>query len=127
MNSRTPRSYLLINIYKNDINLKKRVYVSASSHTLMYNYFLNKTCIYWNIMCHTISADTERCENNIIACTVISRQLLGKHVPAVTDTYVTIEVLLEMEFLLCPCKRVIRRTIEARIVQLEGSRRSDRT
>jgi hypothetical protein len=30
--------------------------------------------------------------------TFVSRQLLGKHVPAVTDTHATIEVLSEMVF-----------------------------
>jgi hypothetical protein len=34
----------------------------------------------------------------IVACTAVSRQRLGKHVPAATDTHATIEVLLEMVF-----------------------------
>jgi hypothetical protein len=51
----------------------------------------------------------------------ISRQRLGKHVPAEMDTQATIEVLL------CPCKMVISRTTEARMVQFQGSRRSERT
>jgi hypothetical protein len=33
-----------------------------------------------------------------VACRVVSRQRLGKHVPAVTDTHATIEVLLETVF-----------------------------
>jgi hypothetical protein len=76
-------------------------------------------------MCHVFLADTERCENNIVACKAISRQRLGKHVPAATVTHVTIEVLMET-FSTDPCKGVIRRTIEARVVQLEGSHRSER-
>jgi hypothetical protein len=34
----------------------------------------------------------------IIACRAVSRQRLGKHVPAATDRHATIEVLLEMGF-----------------------------
>jgi hypothetical protein len=52
-------------------------------------------------------------EVNIVACTAVSRQRLTKHVPAVTDTHATIEILLETMFLLGPCKGDIRRKIEA--------------
>jgi hypothetical protein len=45
--------------------------------------------------------------------TFVSRQRLGKHVPAATDTYVTIKVLLETVFLLVPCKGVVRKIIGA--------------
>jgi hypothetical protein len=38
------------------------------------------------------------CWHNIVACRVVSRQRLGKHVPAETDTHATIEVLLETMF-----------------------------
>jgi hypothetical protein len=34
----------------------------------------------------------------IIACTAVSRQRLGKRVPATTDTHATIDVLLETMF-----------------------------
>jgi hypothetical protein len=34
----------------------------------------------------------------IIACIAVSRQLLGKYVPAATNTHATIEVLLEKVF-----------------------------
>jgi hypothetical protein len=32
--------------------------------------------------------------NNDVTCRAVSRQRLGKHVPAATDTHATIEVLL---------------------------------
>jgi hypothetical protein len=34
----------------------------------------------------------------IVACRAVSRQRLGKHVPAATDTHARIEVLLETVF-----------------------------
>jgi hypothetical protein len=37
-------------------------------------------------------------EDNIVACRTVSRQRLGKQVSAATDTYATIEVLLETVF-----------------------------
>jgi hypothetical protein len=52
-----------------------------------------------------------------LVCTAVSRQQLGKDVPAATHTHAIIEVLLEEVFLLGPYKGVIRRT-EARKVQL---------
>jgi hypothetical protein len=42
-----------------------------------------------------------------------SRQRLGKHVPAATDTHATIGVLWKRCFLLGPCKGVIRKTAGA--------------
>jgi hypothetical protein len=63
----------------------------------------------------------------IVACRAISRQRLSKHVATATNTHATIEALLETAFLLGPCKRDIRRTIEARIIQFEESRRPERT
>jgi hypothetical protein len=47
----------------------------------------------------------------------VSRQQLGKHVPVETDMHAIIEVLLETVFVLGPCKGVIRRATEAKIVQ----------
>jgi hypothetical protein len=46
---------------------------------------------------------------------------LGKHVPMATDTYATIQELLEMVFPTWSVQRGLRRTREARIVQMEGS------
>jgi hypothetical protein len=43
-------------------------------------------------------------EEHAVACRAVYRQRLGKYVPAVTDTHITTEVLLEMVFLLCLCK-----------------------
>jgi hypothetical protein len=57
----------------------------------------------------------------------VSRQQLGKHISAVTDTHATTEELFEKVFLLGTCKGIIRRTIEAKIVKLERNRRSERT
>jgi hypothetical protein len=57
--------------------------------------------------------------NNILTCRAVFRQRLGKRFPAVTDTHATIVVVLETCFLLCPCKEVIRKTIESRIVHLK--------
>jgi hypothetical protein len=37
-------------------------------------------------------------EDNIVACRVVSRERLAKHVPAATDTHAAIEVLLETVF-----------------------------
>jgi hypothetical protein len=45
--------------------------------------------------------------------TFVSRQRLGKHVPAATDTHATIEVLLSMVFSTRSVQRGYRRTIEA--------------
>jgi hypothetical protein len=41
--------------------------------------------------------NSERIQD-IVACKAVSRQRLGKHVPAATDTYATIEVLSETVF-----------------------------
>jgi hypothetical protein len=38
------------------------------------------------------------CSKHNVACRVVSRQRLGKHVPAATDTHKTIDVLLETVF-----------------------------
>jgi hypothetical protein len=46
---------------------------------------------------------------SIVAFRAVSRQRLGKHVPAATDTHASV-------FLLGPCKGVIRNTTEARKV-----------
>jgi hypothetical protein len=54
----------------------------------------------------------------IVACRVLSRQLLGKHVPTATDTHTTVEVFWKWCFLLDPGKGVILRKIEARICRL---------
>jgi hypothetical protein len=45
--------------------------------------------------------------------TFVSRQRLGKNVPATTDTHVTIEVLLETVFSTRSVQRGYRRTIDA--------------
>jgi hypothetical protein len=45
----------------------------------------------------------------------IVRQLIGKQVPAATNTHTTIELLFELRFLLGPCKVVIRKTIDSKI------------
>jgi hypothetical protein len=37
-------------------------------------------------------------EYDIVACTAVSRQRLGKHVPMATDTNVTVEILLKTVF-----------------------------
>jgi hypothetical protein len=53
--------------------------------------------------------------------TFVSRQRLGKHVPAATDTHATTEILLETTFLLDPCKGVIRKTTGTTESALYGS------
>jgi hypothetical protein len=54
-------------------------------------------------------------------------QQLDKHVPVATAESTTVEVLLEMVFPTQPMYRVIKRTTEARMVQLEESCCSERT
>jgi hypothetical protein len=51
-----------------------------------------------------------------VPCRAVSRQRLVKHVPAATDTHVTIEILCETVFLLDPCKGVIRRITEEGLI-----------
>jgi hypothetical protein len=65
-------------------------------------------------------------EVNIVVCRAVSRQRLSKHIPAATDAHATIEGLLETVFSTWSVQGVIR-TIEARIIQFEGNRRSERT
>jgi hypothetical protein len=43
----------------------------------------------------------------------ISRQRIGEHVPATTNTHTTIELLLETVFLCGPCRGVTLTTIAA--------------
>jgi hypothetical protein len=57
--------------------------------------------------------------------TFVSRQRLRKHVPAATDTHATREILFKRRFLLDTCKRVIKRTIEARRGSWEQPIRED--
>jgi hypothetical protein len=70
--------------------------------------------------------------------TFVSRQRLGKHVPAATDTHLTIDVLLEMVFSIRSVRMSykkdkwgnqvssVRQAVTKRF-QLEGCRRSERT
>jgi hypothetical protein len=51
----------------------------------------------------------------------VSRQRLGKHVPAATDTHSTIEVLLETVFSTLSVQRIIRKTIGATESVVYGS------
>jgi hypothetical protein len=58
---------------------------------------------------------------SVIRAAAVATQPRGKHIYAATNPDKTIEELC----LLCPCKGVIRRTIEGRVVQLAGSRSSE--
>jgi hypothetical protein len=54
-----------------------------------------------NIVAYSLKASTEEPEKMLLLAngsTFLSRQRLGKHVPAATDTHATIEVLLETAF-----------------------------
>jgi hypothetical protein len=51
----------------------------------------------------------------------VSRQMLGKHIPAATNTHETIEILWKRYFLLCPCNWVIRKATGATQSVLYGS------
>jgi hypothetical protein len=61
-----------------------------------------------------------------VACRAVSRQRLGKHVPAATDTHATIEVLLEIVFPTRSMQRGYKEENCSKNRQLEGSRRSER-
>jgi hypothetical protein len=60
-------------------------------------------------------------------CSAVLRQLFGKHVPAVTDTHATIEVLLETGFSTQFVPRSYKEENWSNHRHLEGSRRSERT
>jgi hypothetical protein len=45
-------------------------------------------------------------KEHTVACRAVFRQRLGKHVPTVTDMHITIEVLLEVVFLIDLCIRL---------------------
>jgi hypothetical protein len=47
-------------------------------------------------------------------CRAISRQWLGKHIPAATDTHATTEVLLEIVSATQSMQRIIRWTTETK-------------
>jgi hypothetical protein len=63
----------------------------------------------------------------IVERRAVSRQWFGKHIPAAMDTHASIQVLLEKVFYTWSVQGVMRKTVEARIVQLEKIRRSEKT
>jgi hypothetical protein len=58
---------------------------------------------------------------SVVRVATVSRQRLGKHFPAETNTHATYEELLETRFYVGPCRDVITETIEATSVVLCGS------
>jgi hypothetical protein len=72
---------LKIKLGKLEIPLSSCGFHIQSLHSSMSEWYLSK-----NISLH------------IVPCRAVSRQQLGKHVPEVTDTHATVEVLLETVF-----------------------------
>jgi uncharacterized protein (UPF0548 family) len=58
---------------------------------------------------------------SVVLVASVFKQRLGKHVPAEKSTYATIEVLLETEVSVGPCRVVITETTEATKAVLYGS------
>jgi hypothetical protein len=74
----------------------------------------------------TVEPEKQPLLANGFETTFISRQRLGKHVPAATDTHATIEVLLETVFSTRQPNQLYMEVCEEKR-QLEGNRYSKRT